>query len=79
MDDIQKFLKKVSKHDYDPIMHAVEKITLAHLEGLNIKKLKGFEDVYRVRVGKYRIIFERSGKTYKIVKISNRDDTTYNL
>ncbi len=43
----------------------------------NIKRLKGdLEDLYRLRVGRYRIIFRKNGKelVILIVRIGHRKD-----
>ncbi|WKT57527.1 type II toxin-antitoxin system RelE/ParE family toxin [Candidatus Nitrosotenuis chungbukensis] len=41
---------------------------------LDIKKLKGYDNHYRIRVGDYRILFFREEGTAKIYDISHRSD-----
>ena len=41
---------------------------------LDIKKLKGYDNHYRIRVGDYRILFFREEGTAKIYDISHRND-----
>ncbi|MGQ3683476.1 MAG: type II toxin-antitoxin system RelE family toxin [Candidatus Loosdrechtia sp.] len=43
-------------------------------DGKHIKKLKGYEDLYRLRIGDYRIIFEWKGSQINIVIILSRQD-----
>jgi mRNA interferase RelE/StbE len=45
-------------------------------EGLpvDLKPISGEEKTYRIRVGKYRILFELIGKTLLISKIGSRGD-----
>ena len=38
----------------------------------DIKKLRGYENMYRLRVGDFRIIFEKDDDNYHVIKIDNR-------
>ena len=78
MERIKKFLLKLSKNERSKIFIAVEKITLNKIEGLDTKKLKGYRDIYRVRVGSIRIIFQVFNSENRILEISRRSDSTYN-
>ena len=50
------------------------------LENLDIKKLKGKEDVFRARLGSIRIIYQDKGKDgIFILTIERRNDNTYNF
>ena len=40
----------------------------------DIKKLKGIENGYRLRVGSIRVLFEKDGDKIHVVKIDNRGD-----
>jgi mRNA interferase RelE/StbE len=40
----------------------------------NIKKLKGIENGYRLRVGSVRVLFEKDGDNVHVFKIDNRGD-----
>lgn len=50
----------------------------------NIKKLRDYNDTYRLRIGNYRLFFtfekSRNGIAPRIVftRIARKDDTTYN-
>ena len=78
MDKITKILQKVSKKDSRNIISILEKIKQGKLQNLDIKKLKGHENVFRIRVGDYRIIFQRIEGEYFILEISKRREDTYN-
>jgi mRNA interferase RelE/StbE len=41
---------------------------------LDIKKLKGYDNHYRIRVGDYRVLFFREGNIAKIYDVSHRRD-----
>lgn len=53
------------------------KIKSKNLEDLDIKKLKGREDVFRIRKGKLRIIFIYKKQKIYILSIERRSDNTY--
>ena len=61
-----KFLQKQEKKTQIRIITAIELIPLG-----DIKKLQG-EDRYRLRVGDFRIIFNREGQILLIEKIDSR-------
>ncbi|HEY9584654.1 MAG TPA: hypothetical protein VJI33_03715 [Candidatus Paceibacterota bacterium] len=80
MDKIYKFIASLSAKDREMIIGVVTKIRSGETGSLDIKKLQGFPDLFRIRVGKYRIIC-RFNKEYGfvIVEVKLRNDTTYNF
>lgn len=53
-----KYLKGLQKPQRDLILEAIEKLTHKPAEG-DIKKMSGYRDErYRLRVGKYRVIYK---------------------
>ncbi len=76
---IKKFLKKLERKRRNNIASIIIRIETGNLSDLNVKKLQGFDDRYRVRVGRIRIIFEKDGFGFSIKSVSNRDDETYNF
>lgn len=64
-----KYLKKLHKPKMEQIKTAIEKIP----EG-NIIKLKGNNDLYRLRVNDYRVIYTHDFKVIKVEKIGSRGD-----
>lgn len=53
-----KYLKGLQKPQRDLILDAIEKLTHKPAEG-DIKKMSGYRDGrYRLRVGKYRVIYK---------------------
>ena len=53
--DVEKFLRKIPKRDAERIREKI--LALKDPFALKPKKLKGTEDVFRLRVGDYRILF----------------------
>lgn len=68
----QKFLKRLNKIDKERILKAIYRLP----KGEDIKKLKGHQDLLRMRVGDYRIIYTvDNGKLIVcIVDVGNRGD-----
>ena len=77
MTKLEKFLSKLVPRERDALKHILEKIIKLDLEGLDIKKIKSLDDVYRVRKGNFRIIFYFHNKTVYIIEASRRNDNTY--
>jgi mRNA interferase RelE/StbE len=50
------------------------KKAVSDLPSGNVKKLKGIDNGYRLRVGNVRVLFEKDGNTIHVVKIDNRGD-----
>ena len=62
----EKFLKKQTKATRDRIISAIH-----NLPAGDIKKLRGREG-YRLRIGDFRVIFDRNGNIIYIERIDNR-------
>ncbi len=76
MDRIEKLLRKISKKDREKLFGIIDRLLNGEKKGLNIKKLKGAE-FYRLRSGRFRIIFHYEGKEIIIDSIKLRDENTY--
>lgn len=48
--------------------YAVEPATLAN----NVKALRGFEGVYRLRIGDWRVVFSDDGTVIAVIRIAPR-------
>jgi mRNA-degrading endonuclease RelE of RelBE toxin-antitoxin system len=77
MDKITKLLKKLSQKEREAIETTLLALITGEIRSLDIKKLLGVVDVYRVRVGEIRIIFRKVGGEIKILEISRRAEDTY--
>ncbi|OGI57380.1 hypothetical protein A3B85_00070 [Candidatus Nomurabacteria bacterium RIFCSPHIGHO2_02_FULL_37_13] len=77
MNKLDKFLYRLDKKTRTVIEKIITLIVLGDFSILDIKKLKGSKNMYRVRVGKIRVIFEQTKNSNKIKDISYRDDNTY--
>lgn len=79
MERIEKFLRKLSRDERARVEKCVAQILANTFERLDLKKLKGHRDFYRVRTGSIRIIFSHRDSTVRIVAIERRGDTTYDI
>ena len=79
MNRIQKFLSKLNKKERVVADELIACILSSELYDLNVKKLRGFSSLYRVRKGDLRIIFSQSDRGVNILDVSRRNDSTYNL
>ncbi|MGL6108283.1 type II toxin-antitoxin system RelE family toxin [Romboutsia sp.] len=61
---VEKFIRKQNKDTQKRIIMAIYKLP----EG-DVKKLKGFKNYYRMRVGDIRVIFEKEDDKLKIIVI----------
>ena len=77
MDKIEKALQKLTRRERAQVKRILQKISASDLGGLDVKKLKGRKDIFRVRVGMIRIIYQtRKGRVF-ILAIERRSETTY--
>ena len=77
-DKIAKLLAKLPKKDLIRLKVVISKIVVSQYDGLDIKVLTGNKNIYRVRVGNYRIIFSVISKEdTEIISIARRNEKTY--
>jgi len=69
-----KELKSLPENDRKLIKDRISKLSFFPLIRLDVKKLKGYQNVYRLRVGGYRVIFEylKDQRIIRILKIGRR-------
>lgn len=76
-DKIKKLLAKLSPKERDVIKLLILRIKLDDIEGLDIKRLKGHADLFRVRKGRIRILYRKNSTCFLIIRIDRRDKNTY--
>lgn len=77
MDKIEKFLRKIDEKRRQQISEVIEKVLSREWKHLDIKKLKGHDDVYRVRKRDMRVIFIDKGDDIRVLSVGYRDEDTY--
>lgn len=68
----KKFIDKLPVNERKRIVYAIERLP----NGEDIKKLQGYDDLLRLRVGEYRIIYsiDNGQLIIYIVDVGNRGD-----
>ena len=65
----EAYLDKQQKKQSERIKNAVKALPAG-----DVKKLKGIENGYRLRVGNVRVLFEKDEGKIHVIKIDNRGD-----
>ena len=77
MDKVDKALKKLVPKEKERIKNIIKALQSGRFDNLDIKKLKGREDIFRIRSGNLRIIYQiRDGKVF-ILKLGYKQEDTY--
>jgi len=78
MDKIEKLFRKISRSDREKLLKIIKQLVKGDLQNLNVKKIRN-TNFYRIRSGRYRIIFhyEPGTKGAVIDSIKLRDEKTY--
>jgi len=79
MNKLAKALAKMPTKDRTKIKNIVEQIAQGNYQNLDLNKLVGRDDIYRVRQGDWRIIFRMVQDEVYILAIERRSDNTYNF
>ncbi len=77
MDRISKALKKLTENERQLIKDILERINLGKFKGLDLKKLVGRDDIFRVRKGDLRVILRLERQKYYLLTIERRSEKTY--
>lgn len=77
MRKLEKFLKRLSSKERETAELLIMRILERDFKDLDIKKLKGHRDIYRVRKGGLRIIFLDDSLETKLLAIERRNEGTY--
>ncbi len=78
--DFQKQFKKIGSEEQKIIRKKIEELkTNPRPEG--VRKLKEYTDFYRIRIGKYRVIYEIIDSELIVIalRVSKREDVYKNL
>jgi mRNA-degrading endonuclease RelE of RelBE toxin-antitoxin system len=77
MNEIEKFLRKLKKAEQDAFLLLFEQLEKDYTKVPGVKKLVGKKNLYRIRMGKYRIIFSVMKEGLEIIRIKKRAEGTY--
>lgn len=78
MNALRKAIAKLTAKDRELVTEAIEKITKRSFEGLNVEKLKGTANAFRVRKGDFRILYYlKDNNEPMVIAIERRSEDTY--
>lgn len=77
MDKISKLLEGLSDKELERIKSTLNLLLSKKFDNLDIKKLKGRKDIFRVRRGNFRIIYRMNKEKIYILAIEKRNERTY--
>ena len=80
MDKIEKALRKLSERERGIIKELLNDLAVGKTANLDIKKLRGHDDIFRIRKSSLRIIYRKdpAGRIF-LLAIERRDESTYKL
>ncbi len=76
-DKIRKFVDRLTPKQREVAKLLILRVKLSDTEGLDVKRLQGHEDMYRVRKGRLRIVYLKNATEFRVVHMDWRDDQTY--
>ena len=79
MPSVKKLLSKFSREEREKLELFIEAINSLNWRNLDVKKLKGYQNIFRVRKGKIRIVFTKDKKDISILSIDRRHENIYKL
>lgn len=77
MPSVKKLLSRFNKKEREDIELLIERIVSFKWDALDVKKLKGYRDIFRVRKGNIRVICRIEGRAVFVLAIERRNESTY--
>ena len=76
--DLEKLKDRIRRQDFERLRDAVRGLS-EEPRPQGVRKIKGVERAYRIRVGNYRVVYEvyDSDKLVLILQVVRRSETTY--
>lgn len=79
MDKTEKLLRKAPKKDRIRIKLALEQLVQRDFARLLPEKLEGYDHIYRIRVGNYRLFYYDDGTRIIFKGVKRRNESTYKM
>ena len=77
MDDLEKSLRKLTAGERKQVGDILTRLVAGNFQGLDLKRLKGSENIFRVHKGSIRIIYRKNKSKLFILAIEKRSKSTY--
>jgi mRNA-degrading endonuclease RelE of RelBE toxin-antitoxin system len=79
MDRLDKALLKLTAQERQWAEKIFKQMARRDFTGLNVKKLKGYDNIFRIRKGQLRIIYCLEGDWLDLLHIGRGDEKTYKI
>ena len=76
-DKIDKQIEKLSDQEQQWVKTIFQKLKSGNTKHLDIKKIRGRDDIFRVRKGDVRVIYRRAEDSIFILAVERRNEDTY--
>lgn len=77
MEQWKKQLRRIPRNSREHIAAVLTLLLTRNFSTLDRLRLKGYQNIFRVRVGNYRIIYHDDGEEITLKAITRRDENTY--
>ncbi len=77
MDKLDKSISRLDEKEKEMVKFVLKKLQNDNLRGLNLQKLKSRKNIFRVKKGKIRIIYQIKDVKKYILAIERRSEKTY--
>jgi mRNA interferase RelE/StbE len=76
--DIERLKERIRRHDFERLQVAIGSLA-SEPRPHGVRKIKGAEKAYRIRVGSYRAVYEvyDNEQIVLILQVARRTETTY--
>ncbi|OGJ57236.1 hypothetical protein A2789_04335 [Candidatus Peribacteria bacterium RIFCSPHIGHO2_01_FULL_54_22] len=79
MGKTEKQLRSIPAKDRERVFAVIEQLMARDFSALDRKQLKGYECIFRIRVGNYRVIYYDDGADIILKAVLRRNESTYSL
>lgn len=77
MDNNRKFISRLSPVEREQIGLVISRIIAYDTVDFDVKKLRGYSNIFRVRIGRIRIVYLQDVDEVRIVRVGFRDEKIY--
>jgi mRNA interferase RelE/StbE len=76
--DLEKLKQRIQRHNFERLRSAIRDLA-DNPRPSGVRKIKGIETAYRIRVGDYRVVYEiyDEESLVLILKVARRTEATY--
>ncbi|HEY4475090.1 MAG TPA: hypothetical protein VJC06_04145 [Candidatus Paceibacterota bacterium] len=79
MDKIGKAIRKFTDIEKNWVREIAKALRTKRFDDLNTKKLKGVENIFRVKKGRIRVIYQIRNNHVFVLKVGRKKEDTYKL